>query len=197
MSTETLTGTTTLPEAAIASCGDVSCEFLIDPIPRPTPPPITISVKPKRRRVVMIDNWKPNSIEIFARAKKLLEERGVEVAPLRAKTRAGIPMAPELFDELATEEGLILCGVSDCGSCSASSSVDSVVLQSRGATALAVLTEPFKDQVDRAMSYQRADRELPVIVLPHPMQNVSEAELDERARILADMAEQFIDGTDG
>jgi len=194
MPTEMFTGSTRLPQATIASCGDVSCELLIDPIPRPEPPPITISVKPKRRRVVMIDNWKPNSIEIFARTKKLLEERGIEVAPLRAKTRAGIPMAAALFDELATEDGLILCGISDGGSCSASSSIDSVVLQSRGATALAVLTEPFKDQVNRAMSYQQPDRELPLIVLPHPMQNVSDAELEERARILADAAERYLDG---
>jgi hypothetical protein len=185
---------TTLPAAAIPSCGDVSCELLVNPIPRPTPPPITISVKPRRRRVVMIDNWKPNSIEILTRAKKLLEERGIEVAELRAKTRAGIPMAAALFDELAQEEGLILCGISDCGSCSASSAVDSVVLQGRGATALAVLTEPFQDQVNRAMSYQPADRDLPVIVLPHPMQNVTEAELDQRARMLADEAERYLDG---
>lgn len=191
-----LTEVTALPSAAIPSCGDVSCEMLVDPIPRPAPPPITVSVTPRRRRVVMIDNWKPNSIEIFRRAKRLLEERGIEVAEVRAKTRAGIPMAPALFDELQNEDGLILCGVSDCGSCSASSAVDSVVLQSRGATALAVLTEPFREQVSRAMAYRRADRELPAIIVPHPIQNVSDAELDERAQVLADAAEKFLDGQD-
>lgn len=183
-----------LPEKTIPSCGDVSCEVLIDPIPRPSPPPITIGTVPKKRRVVMLDNCKPNSIEIFRRAKRLLEDRGVEVEEPLEKAGAGRPMAPDLFDLLAAEEGLVLCGISDCGSCSASSAVDSIVLQSRGATALAVLTEPFKEQVDRAMSYQDADRELPVIILPHPMQNITDHELDQRAELLAAAVEDYLGG---
>jgi hypothetical protein len=57
-----------------------------------------------------------------------------------------------------------------------------------------VLTEPFADQLRRAMAYESADRPLPAIVLPHPIQNVSEEELMTRAVMLADAAEALLRG---
>jgi hypothetical protein len=57
-----------------------------------------------------------------------------------------------------------------------------------------VLTEPFADQVERAVAYYETDRPLPAVVLPHPMQNVGSAELDERAVVLADAAERLLRG---
>jgi hypothetical protein len=57
-----------------------------------------------------------------------------------------------------------------------------------------VLTEPFARQLDRAMAYESADRPLPAIVLPHPIQNVNEEELMARAVMLADAAEWLLRG---
>lgn len=57
-----------------------------------------------------------------------------------------------------------------------------------------MLTEPFARQLDRAMAYESADRPLPAIVLPHPIQNVSEEELMARAVTLADAAEKLLRG---
>jgi len=44
------------------------------------------------------------------------------------------------------------------------------------------------------MAYESADRPLPAVVLPHPMQNVTEEELMARAVILADAAERLLRG---
>ena len=44
------------------------------------------------------------------------------------------------------------------------------------------------------MAYESADRRLPAIVLPHPIQNVSEEELMARAITLADAAELLLRG---
>lgn len=57
-----------------------------------------------------------------------------------------------------------------------------------------MLTEPFAQQLDRAMAYESADRPLPAIVLPHPIQNVNEEELMARAVVLADAAEGLLRG---
>jgi hypothetical protein len=57
-----------------------------------------------------------------------------------------------------------------------------------------VLTEPFADQIDRVTAYYQTDRPLPAVVLPHPMQNVSADELEERAVLLADAAERLLRG---
>ena len=57
-----------------------------------------------------------------------------------------------------------------------------------------MLTEPFADQIERAVAYYEVDRTLPAIVLPHPMQNVGPAELEQRAVVLADAAERLLRG---
>ena len=44
------------------------------------------------------------------------------------------------------------------------------------------------------MAYERADRPLPAIVLPHPIQNVTEEELMARAVTLADAAGWLLRG---
>jgi hypothetical protein len=102
------------PAERITSCGDVSCEFLVDPIPRPRPAPLTITIAPERQRVVFVDSQKPNSLVILKRAQELLRERGVEVADeIVRKRTAGIPMEDQVLDRLALEGGLILSGVND------------------------------------------------------------------------------------
>jgi len=59
---------------------------------------------------------------------------------------------------------------------------------------IAVLTTPFADQVSRAMTYYPSDRQLPVIVLDHPMQMISPEEIDVRAVQLVNAAEKFLNG---
>ncbi|MGD9795184.1 MAG: hypothetical protein AB7V43_17065 [Acidimicrobiia bacterium] len=56
-----------------------------------------------------------------------------------------------------------------------------------------MLTEPFADQVQRAIAYYETDRPLPAVVLPHPMQNIDAAGLEQRAVALADAAMRLLD----
>ena len=69
-----------------------------------------------------------------------------------------------------------------------------MILQKAGVAAFVVLTEPFRDQIERVMAYQRADRPLPAVVLPHPLQNVGPEALEQRALRLADAAEKLLRG---
>ncbi|MGW6729643.1 UGSC family (seleno)protein [Nocardia sp. NPDC055029] len=182
-----------VPDARIVSCGDITCEFLVDPIPRPKPPAITVNTKPAKREVVLMDNHKPNSMAILRGAQAILRERGIPVRDeIRVKLNPSAPFSAAELDEIAAEGGLILVGVSDCGSCSASSARDSILLQQRGAAGIAILTEPFASQVDRVASYYETDRDVPVIVLDHPMQNLSADELLARSTALADAAEGLL-----
>src|ERR1700709_1142938 len=102
------------PAERITRCGDVSREFLGDPIPRPRPAPLTVTIAPERQRVVFVDSQKPNSLVILRRAQELLRQRGVEVAEeIVSKRSAGIPMEDQVLDRLALEGGLVLSGVND------------------------------------------------------------------------------------
>lgn len=103
-----------LPARQIASCGDVSCELLVDPIPRPRPEPFTVTIAPRRRRVVLVDNRKPNSLTILRMTQRVLRKRGIDVEEqIRRKPSAGRPMEEGMLADLTATGGLILAGVSD------------------------------------------------------------------------------------
>jgi hypothetical protein len=57
-----------------------------------------------------------------------------------------------------------------------------------------VLTQPFADQIERAVAYYETDRPLPAVVLPHPTQNISAEQIEDRAVRLADAAQQLLRG---
>ncbi|MFC5751577.1 hypothetical protein [Actinomadura rugatobispora] len=70
----------------------------------------------------------------------------------------------------------------------------SVLVQRAGVTGFTVLTEPFGQRVKDITAFQETDRPLPTIVLTHPMQNITEAEPDQRAAELADATGRLLAG---
>lgn len=104
----------TTPARELVSCGELSCELLVNPIPRPELDPITITLRPRTPRVTLLDHNKPNSFPIMQLAQQILGERGIEVnAEILRKPDASVPMPAALLASLAGEPGLVLCGVSD------------------------------------------------------------------------------------
>ena len=107
-------GAVSVPAQQLASCGDVSCELLVDPIPRPTPEPIDVMLKPKEPRVRFVDHSKPNSLKILRMAQQTLRDPGIDVEEdILDKGDASQRMPGELLGLLSREKGLVLCGVSD------------------------------------------------------------------------------------
>lgn len=103
-----------LPAKQLMSCGDVTCEVLVNPIPRPESDPIKVTLKPKVPRVTFLDHKKPNSLAILKFAQQILRQRGIEVREeILQKNDAGTPMPAALLASLSQEPGLVLCGVSD------------------------------------------------------------------------------------
>ena len=103
-----------MPVDRIVSCGDISCEFLIDPIPRPKPAPFTVTMRPQERHVTLVDNSKPNSLEILQMAQQMLRERGVTVTEkISRKASAGVPLHERRLAKFSEERGLLLLGIND------------------------------------------------------------------------------------
>ncbi len=103
-----------LPVTQLTSCDDVTCELLVDPIPRPTPEAIRINLKPSKAKVTFVDHLKPNSKVIMAYTQDVLRERGIEVEEeILTKSDASTRMPEAMLQSLSQEEGLVLCGVSD------------------------------------------------------------------------------------
>ena len=102
------------PAKQLTSCGDVSCELLVDPIPRPTPEAITVSLRPEVAKVTFVDHHKPNSKVIMGYAQGILRDRGIEVEDqILIKADASTRMPEAMLQSLSQERGLILCGISD------------------------------------------------------------------------------------
>lgn len=103
-----------IPAQGITSCGDITCELLVDPIARPTPDPIAVTLKPKVPKVTFVDHHKPNSIVIMKHAQDILRERGIEVSDeIVLKDDASNRMPEAMLKSFAGEGGLVLCGISD------------------------------------------------------------------------------------
>lgn len=103
-----------LPAHQLISCDDISCELMVDPIPRPTPESIRIRLKPEVARVTFVDHAKPNSSVIMRHAQEILRKQGVEVAEeIILKGDASVRMSDATLRSLAQEKGLVICGVSD------------------------------------------------------------------------------------
>lgn len=103
-----------LPARQLTTCGDVTCELLVDPIPRPTPDPIKITLKPREARVTLLDHHKPNSMAIMKLTQGILRERGVDVRDeIITKADASVRMPDAMLQSLSGEGGLVLCGISD------------------------------------------------------------------------------------
>ena len=108
-------GTVSVPATQIVSCGDISCEFLVDPIPRPKPAPIKIRLKPEEQRVTLVDNDKPNSLQILERTQAILRQRGIAVHDkvLQKGMSAGLPMPANWLQKYANDKGLLVFGIND------------------------------------------------------------------------------------
>lgn len=98
----------------LPSCDDGSCELMISPIPRPRVQALQVSTRPRKRRVVLVDSRKPNSIVVLRQVAALLAARGIEVDPeIRVKDDPSRAMDAGVLDWIARDEGLILCGIAD------------------------------------------------------------------------------------
>jgi len=103
-----------VPAQQLMSCGEVACEVLVNPIPRPELDPIRITLKPSVPRVTFLDHRKPNSMAIMRFAQQILRQRGIEVREeILQKDDASTPMPAALLASLSQEPGLVLCGISD------------------------------------------------------------------------------------
>jgi len=102
------------PATTIAGCGDVTCELLVNPIPRPKPASFQVKIQPTKRRVVFLDNNKPNSMDILRAAQNELRRRGIDVEEeILVKPNAGIDMPADLMGQLSQERGLLIMGIND------------------------------------------------------------------------------------
>jgi hypothetical protein len=95
--------------------------------------------------------------------------------------------APELIEEIAANNDIVLTAIGDCGSCCSCCIRDAVELEKRGIASVAIITTEFVRETEltrRAIGMQG----LRPVVIDHPVSSITQAEVDARAAQVAEQA---------
>lgn len=135
--------------------------------------------------VGLLENGKQNAALLLEEVAEVLRERyGVGQATLRRKEVFSAPAPPELVDEMSQSFDVVVIGVGDCGSCSASAIADGVLFERRGTPAAVICSDAFIATADAMAEVQEAPG-YSYITTPHPVAGLTAAQVHERAEQVA------------
>jgi hypothetical protein len=131
--------------------------------------------------VGLLVNTKKNAALFLDEVGKLLVERhGAAGVMARTKTAFALPASEELLKEMTTECDVVITGIGDCGSCSASAVTDGVALESRGTPAAVICSDAFRGSAD-AIADLRGAPGYRYVTTPHPVAALTPDQVRERA----------------
>ena len=168
---------------------------ILDPTGTITPAP-DASVTPRARRrrdlhgavIGLLVNTKQNAAPFLDEVGRLLAERyGATGMIARTKVNFAAPAPEDLVKEMAAGCDVIITGIGDCGSCSASAVADGIAFEAAGLPAAAICSDAFRVTAD-AMAELRGAPGYPYATTPHPVAVLTPDQVKERAaQILGDV----------
>jgi hypothetical protein len=96
-------------------------------------------------RLGLLENTKHNAALLLDELAELIQEQHGAAATVlrRTKTAFALPLPEETLAELVRECDVVLTGVGDCGSCSASAVADGIALERAGVPAAVICSDAF------------------------------------------------------
>lgn len=141
----------------------------------------------KGARVGLLNNTKQNAKELLAEIGKLLESRyGATVTIQRTKPHVAFPVDEPQLKEVAAVSDVVVVGVGDCGSCSASATADGILFEREGIPTAVIVTEAF-EVTARAMAEVHGDKDFEFLLTPHPVAVLNQEQVAQRAADLVDV----------
>jgi hypothetical protein len=142
--------------------------------------------KPLRgARIGLLDNGKVNGANLLTDLGRLLQEtEGAGEVHLFHKAYAGQPLDEDQLDELVAACDFVVTAIGDCGSCSAATLADGILLEREGVPAASICTEPFAVTAE-AMAKAQGFPGYRFVRTRHPVASLSREELQSRAREVA------------
>jgi hypothetical protein len=137
-------------------------------------------------RVGLLENTKQNAALLLDEVGRLLvaDHGAAAVTLVRTKTAFALPAPDELVAEYARECDVVITGVGDCGSCSASAAADGVAFERAGLPAAVICSDAFVATAD-AMAALRGAPGYRYLTTPHPVAILTPDQVRERAAQLA------------
>jgi hypothetical protein len=124
-------------------------------------------------RLGLLANTKRNAEQFLDQVGRVLtEQHGVTAVVARKKPDITNTAPETILDDLRTGCDVVVVGVGDCGSCSASAVADGIILEQAGVPAVVVCTDAFTASAD-AMARVRGVPGYRYLTVPHPMANLT------------------------
>jgi hypothetical protein len=153
------------------------------------------------RRIVVLDNGKPNAALAMTRLAGTLATRTgatlalvVKKGPGGRSANAAIPCAPDVMARVRAEADVVITGAADCGSCTAYSVHDTVELERDGIPTVLLTTTRFAP-VATTLAGDSGLPDLRTVVLDHPIGGIDADTLTLRADAAVDAAAALLTGT--
>jgi hypothetical protein len=158
---------------------------MIDPTAGPTTrtrATVLANRKPDLRgsRVGLLANVKRNAEQFLDEVGVLLQQHGAVGVVRRKKLSITDPVPPDILSDLVSTCDVVVVGVGDCGSCSASAVADGLALEAAGIPAVVVCSDAFSVTAD-AMAALQGSPGYNYVVTPHPVAPLRPEELHQRA----------------
>ena len=133
-------------------------------------------------RLGLLENTKHNAALLLDELAALLQaEHGASTQVLRrTKTAFALPLPEETLTELVRESDVVLTGVGDCGSCSASAIADGLQLEAAGIPAAVICSDAFRVSAD-AMANLQGTPGYEYVTTSHPVASLTREGVRERA----------------
>ena len=134
--------------------------------------------------VGLLINSKQNARPFLDEVGRLLVERH-GVASVRPVTKANFaqPEPEQKVKELADECDVVITGIGDCGSCSASAIADGIAFEAAGLPAAVICSDAFRATAD-AVAELRGAPGYRYATTPHPVAVLTQDQVKERAALV-------------
>jgi hypothetical protein len=137
------------------------------------------------KRIGLIDNSKFNSDNVLKRIGDILiKEHGAASYKIYRKRYSSIPASDEIIHDIKENCDVMVAGVGDCGSCSSGTVLDGILLEMQNIPSASIITHLFEN-TGRAMAKQWSNPKYRFLIMEHPIANLPDDLLDERARLIA------------
>jgi hypothetical protein len=134
--------------------------------------------------VGLLVNTKQNAAPFLDELGRLLTERhGARKIITRTKVNFAQPEPVDTIKEMAAGCDVIVTGIGDCGSCSASAVADGIAFEAAGLPAAVICSDAFKVTAD-AMAELRGAPGYRYATTPHPVAVLTPDEVRERAALV-------------
>jgi hypothetical protein len=136
--------------------------------------------------VGLLVNTKQNAAPFLDEVGRLLIERhGATGTLARTKVNFAAPAPEDLVKEMTADCDVIITGIGDCGSCSASAVADGIAFEAAGLPAAAICSDAFRVTAD-AMAGLRGAPGYQYATTPHPVAVLTAEQVKERAAQVID-----------